>query len=339
MTDSFVNRQWLLKKRPDGPVNEANFEYREETLEKPSLAPGQVLVRNQWFSFDPAMRTWMDERPSYLPPQALGEPMRAVAMGEVILSNAPEFPVGTRVQGLFGWQDYTIADPAGMTAAAPAAADLEPEMALNVLGGTGITAWAGMTCVARPCKDATVLVSAAAGATGSVAAQLARARGAAAVIGIAGGEEKCRWLVDDCRLTASIDYRAENVGERLAELCPNGIDLFFDNVGGEILSAALSNMAHGGQIIICGQIANYQRGSGPDNLIEVTFRRLKMEGFLMIDYMDRMAEASAELAKLIAAGEIAWRSDIQRGFENIPATLMRLFKGANVGKQLLINDL
>lgn len=337
---SRLNRQWLLRERPSGAIDESVFEYREQKMPEPNLQTGQTLVRNLWFSFDPAMRNWMDDRPGYMPPQQLNEPMRASALGEVIASANDDLPVGALVQGLFGWQDYTLSDPASLTAAvAVADAQAPPEMLLNVLGGTGVTAWVGISRVARDCKDAVVAVSAAAGATGSVAAQLARARGAKSVIGIAGGEEKCRWLREDCKLNGAIDYRAEDVAARLAELCPDGIDLFFDNVGGEILQAALANMTQGGQIVLCGQIANYQSGVGPNNLIEIVFRRLSVEGFLMIDHLRHMAEAAAELARLVEAGDIVWRSDVQHGFKNIPGVFLRLFSGANFGKQLLKNDI
>ena len=337
-----INRRWLLAERPRGMVEESNFRYQEAPLPEPDTGEGQLLVHNLWFSFDPAMRTWMNATPTYLPPSPVGEPVRAVSLARVEKSADPAFPEGSFVQGMFGWQDYAVAAPATLSAPAPVPPGADPEIILGVLGGTGITAWCGLLHVGQPVAGETVLVSAAAGATGSVAAQIARLKGCRS-IGIAGGEEKCEWLRRDCRLDAAIDYRSEDTAARLAELCPEGVHVFFDNVGGAILEAAINHMAERGRIVLCGQIASYNNkgtaaGGGPGNLIRLVLQRIRMEGFLMLDYMDRMQEAQEELAAWIEAGEIAFRSDIQTGFQNIPRTLLRLFRGENKGKQLLKND-
>ena len=337
-----TNRQWLLAKRPQGMVKESNFRYQETSLPEPDTKAGQLLVRNLWFSFDPAMRTWMDATPTYLPPSPLDEPMRAVSLARVEKSENPSFPRGSLVQGMFGWQDYVVADPAGLTAPATVPPDAAPEAILGVLGGTGVTAWCGLLQTGQLQAGETVLVSAAAGATGSVAAQLARLKGCRS-IGIAGGREKCEWLLRDCRLDAAIDYQNEDTAERLASLCPEGVNLFFDNVGGAILEAAIDHMAERGRIVLCGQIASYnnkkeEQGGGPGNLIQLVLRRVSMEGFLMLDYLEYMGQAQQELAAWVKAGEIACRNDVQEGFQNIPRTLLRLFRGENQGKQLLKND-
>ena len=340
---SAINRQWLLAERPQGMVEESNFHYQETPLPEPDTKAGQLLVRNLWFSFDPAMRTWMDATPTYLPPSVLNEPVRAVSLARVEKSSDPAFPEGSLVQGMFGWQDYVVADPAALTAPAAVPPGVPPELVLGVLGGTGITAWCGLLQVGKPVAGETVLVSAAAGATGSVAAQIARLKGCRS-IGIAGGREKCEWLLRECRLDAAIDYRSEDTAERLATLCPEGVHVFFDNVGGTILEAAIDCMAERGRIVLCGQIASYNnrkedRGGGPGNMTQLVLRRIRMEGFLMLDYLDRMEEAQKELAAWIEADEIIQRSDVQEGFLNIPRTLLRLFRGENQGKQLLKNDL
>src|SRR5688572_878556 len=227
------NRQWLLAKRPVGMVGAANFEFRD--VPAPVPGPGEILVKNLFVSFDPAMRGWMEDRPSYIPPVAIGEVMRAGAVGQVIESNDPTFPVGSTVSGMFGWQEYALAGRGRATAIAPGIPLTWP---LGVLGITGLTAYFGLIDIGKPQPGETVVVSGAAGATGSIAAQIARILGARA-IGIAGGAHKCAWLRDEARLDAAIDYKSEDVGARLSELCPKGIDVYFDNVGGEILDAVL----------------------------------------------------------------------------------------------------
>ena len=337
--DSTVNRQWLLAARPQAEVGPEHFEYREAAVPEPDA--GQLLVQLLYFSLDPAMRPWMDDVPSYLPPAALGEPMRAAALGRVVKGSAalPQHPEGSLVQGLFSWQDYVICDPMGLTAPAPVPDDVPLEVSLGVLGGTGMTAWVGMLELGQPQAGETVLVSAAAGATGSVAAQLARIKGCR-VIGIAGGPEKCGWLREACRLDAAIDYRSEDVATRLGELCPQGVELFFDNVGGAIFDAAMVNMKDHGRAILCGQISRYNASSptGSSGLVQVIMRRLTIKGFVMIDHMDKIETARTQLAAWVAAGEIAHRVNVLEGFKRLPEALMRLFRGQNIGKQLLRSE-
>jgi NADPH-dependent curcumin reductase CurA len=331
-----TNRQWLLAKRPHGVVTEENFEYRESPIPEPG--DGQVLVRNLYLSFDPTQRGWMEDRESYMPPVALGEPMRAGSVAEVVTSNHPDYATGDLVQTLGGWQDFLVVDGAaggiGLSKLPPG---VTPQMALGVLGTTGQTAYFGMLDLGEPKEGQTVLVSGAAGATGSVAGQIARIKGCR-VIGIAGGPEKCAWLKDEARFDDVIDYKAENVDQRIGELCPNKVDVFFDNVGGNILEAALNHINLRARVVLCGGIANYNATEpqpGPVNLMNLVVMRARMEGFIVIDYLDRFPEGAAALLGWLQSGELVHRDDVQEGFENIPATLNRLFTGKNIGKQML----
>ena len=335
MTDT--NRQWLLKERPSGMVGPEHFEKVEGPVPTPNLDAGEVLVKTLTLGFDPAMRGWIRDERSYLPPVALGEPMRASGVGQVIKSQNPDLPEGTLVQGLLNWQDYSIGDPAGLVPPRPLPEGISPNMALSVFGTTSLTAYFGLLDVGQPKAGETVLVSGAAGATGSVAAQIAKLKGCR-VIGIAGGEDKCRWLMESCGLDGVIDYKRENLGERLKVLCPNDVDVFFDNVGGDTLEAVIDRMADFGRIVLCGAISQYNAESpapGPSNLMVLVARRIRMEGFIVLDYLNRAEEAFTELGAWIMEGKIAWREDEQEGFDNIPATLQRLYDGRNQGKQLL----
>jgi NADPH-dependent curcumin reductase CurA len=245
--------------------------------------------------------------------------------------------VGTLVQGLLNWQEYSIGDPKSLIPPTALPAGTPPNLALSVFGTTSLTAYFGLLDVGRPQPGDTVLVSGAAGATGSVVAQIARLKGCR-VVGIAGGEEKCEWLRSACKVDAVIDYKKESLQQRIGELCPAGVNVFFDNVGGDTLEAAIAHMADFGRIVLCGAISGYNDATpapGPHNLMLLISRRLRMEGFIVIDYLDRVGEAIDALTGWVLGGEIAWREDMQEGFDNIPTTLQRLFTGSNVGKQLL----
>jgi len=332
-----VNRQWLLKERPRGAIGPEHFELVSSPLPEPDLAAGQVLLKTLMLGFDPAMRGWVVDEPSYLPPVAIGDPMRASGVAQVIESGNPDLPVGTLVQGLINWQEYAIGDPAGLIPPTPLPPGTPPNLALSVFGITSLTAYFGLLDVGQPREGDTVLVSGAAGATGSVAAQIARLKNCR-VVGIAGGPEKCGWLLDACKLDAVIDYKHEDVRRRIGELCPTGVNVFFDNVGGATLEAAIEHMADFGRIVLCGAISSYNDTApkpGPNNLMYLVSRRIRMQGFIVLDYLDRTGEAIEALTAWVTAGDIAWREDIQEGFENIPGTLQRLFDGRNVGKQLL----
>jgi NADPH-dependent curcumin reductase CurA len=332
-----TNRQWLLKERPVGMVGPEHFELVETPLPQVDLEAGQVLIKTLMLGFDPAMRGWvMDER-SYLPPVAIGTPMRSTGVGQVVESSNPALPKGALVQGLLNWQEYSAGDPSAPIPPRSLPAGVTPSLALGIYGSTSLTAYFGLLDVGQPRSGETVLVSGAAGATGSVVAQIARLKGCR-VVGIAGGAEKCQWLLDSCKLDAVIDYKSEDITTQLGKLCPDGVDVFFDNVGGDTLEAGITHMADFGRIVLCGAIAGYNDETpapGPRNLMILITRRIRMQGFIVIDYLTRAEEAYTALAQWVSAGEIAWRDDIQEGFDNIPATLQRLFDGRNTGKQLL----
>jgi NADPH-dependent curcumin reductase CurA len=317
-------------------VKETDFEYREAPL--PRAQDGQVLVRNLYLAFDPAMRGWMTDRPSYVPPVQIGEPMRAGSVGPVVQSRNAEFKVGDFVQGAFGWQDYAAAAPGGIMPVMKIPEEIEPmTLALSVLGVTGLTAYFGLLDVGQPKPGETVVVSGAAGATGSIAGQIARIHGCRAV-GIAGGPRKCEWVTGPARFDACIDYKSEDVGRRLRELCPNGIDIYFDNVGGEILNTALAQIAQRARVVLCGGISSYNElelPPGPSHYMNLVLQRARMEGFIVLDYLPRFAEGAAKLAEWVRQGAIAYEEDIQEGLENAPQTFLRLFRGENLGKQLL----
>ena len=330
-TMSESNRHWLLSRRPHGMVKTDDFSLVEQPM--PQVGEGSALARVCYLTFEPAMRGWMDDVPSYMPPVQLDEPMRAPGMGVVVESKHPDFQPGELVFGMMSWSEY-VTHHDGWS---KVPAGVEPALVLGPAGGTGLTAYFGLLEVGQPKAGETVVVSGAAGATGSVAAQIARIKGCR-VIGIAGGEEKCRWLREEARLAEVIDYKSEDVSARLRELCPDGIDVFFDNVGGSILEAVLGNLAMDARIALCGMISTYNNATlepGPGNLFQLIIKRAVMKGFLVFDYMDRRDQALAEIFGWLAGGELAFRTDVQHGFENIPTTFLRLFEGANQGKQVL----
>ena len=330
------NRQWLLAKRPHGIVTRDNFEYAEGPIPEPG--EGEVLVRNLFLSFDPTQRGWMEDRESYLPPVQIGEPMRAGSIGQVVESNNDEFAKGDIVQTTGGWQDFLVVAPGqGVMGLSKVPEGVPPEMMLSVLGVTGLTAYFGLLDLGEPKEGETVLVSGAAGATGSVAGQIAKIKGCR-VVGIAGGPDKCRWLKEEAGFDDVIDYKSEDVDARIAETCPNKVDVFFDNVGGDILEAALNHINMKARVVLCGGISAYNATEpvpGPTNLMNLVIMRGRMEGFIVIDYMHRAGEAITDLMGWIGAGELKYQVDMQEGFDNIPDTLNRLFTGKNLGKQLL----
>jgi NADPH-dependent curcumin reductase CurA len=329
-----TNRQWLLARRPEGLVSAEDFRLAETPAVEPS--DGEALVRNLYLSIDPTQRGWM-AGDTYLPAVKIGEVMRSFAVGQVVESRHPALRQGQIVQGLFGWQDYAIARPGSSSSPTPVPSGVPVETAMSVLGLTGITAYFGLLDVGRPKPGETVVVSGAAGATGAAAAQIAKIAGCR-VIGIAGGPEKCRYLVDDLGLDGAVDYKSENLARRLRELCPSGIDVFFDNVGGPALDVVLLLLALRGRIVICGGISHYNDArptSGPANYLALISKRGRMEGFLVLDYLSRSGEAVAALSGWIRDGKLKDRVDVLDGLENAPAALLRVFEGKNRGKQLV----
>jgi NADPH-dependent curcumin reductase len=328
-----VNHQFRLATRPQGMVGREHFDYVEEPL--PELADGQVLVKNAYISLDPAMRGWMAEGRSYIPPVQIGEVMRAGTVGEVVESKGQKLAVGDQVTGWLGVQEYAVCDENAVFKVD--AGEIPLTTFLGALGMPGVTAYFGLLDVGAAKEGETVVVSGAAGAVGSVVGQIAKIKGCR-VVGIAGGAEKCAWIIDELGFDAAIDYKGEDVGEALRKHCPEGIDVYFDNVGGEILDAALAHLARGARVVICGAISQYNNMtsmSGPANYMSLLVNRARMEGFVVIDYMGRAPEAVGEMAGWIAEGKLVAREDVVEGFENFPHALQKLFRGENVGKLVL----
>lgn len=298
-------------------------------------------MRVCWLGFDPAQRGWLDDAPSYVPPVGLGEVMRGTGVGEVVESRHPRFPVGVLVSGTFGWQEYALCDGAGaIIPVRPVPAGVPPTAALGVLGTTGLAAYFGMVEIGRPAPGEVVVVSAAAGATGSVAAQIAKLRGAT-VIGVAGGPDKCAWLTETAGLDGAVDHKGDDVAAALRRLAPGGVDVFFDNVGGVVLDAVLTNIAERARIVLCGAIstryaADPAKAPAVRNLPALLLRSARMEGFIALNYADRFDEGREQLGGWVREGRIAWTEDVRQGDLSLaPATLRRLFTGKNLGKQLL----
>lgn len=330
------NRQWLLARRPEGMVSPEDFTYAETSVPEPG--EGEILIQNLWLSFDPAQRTWMEDRESYLPPVALGAPMRAATLGRVVESRHSDFKEGEMVQAAGGWQDYVVVDPGeGAIGLSKVPEGVPPDMMMSVLGLTSLTAYFGLLELGQPQPGETVLVSGAAGATGSVVGQIARLKGCR-VVGIAGGPEKCDWLEREAGFDVAIDYKRGDVDTQIAVACPDKWDVFFDNVGGDTLEAALNHLNMRARVVLCGAMSGYNATEpmpGPSNLRNLIPMRARMEGFIVLDYLPRTAEALEDLLAWVSSGELKYRVDIREGFENIPDTLGRLFTGQNRGKQLL----
>lgn len=303
----------------------------------PEPAEGEALVKVRYLSIDPTIRTWMDDVPSYLPPIQIGEVIRSGGVGEVIESRTDAYQPGQLLFGMTGWQDYVIAD-GGEKAMTVLPDGVPPGIAIGILGVTGMTAYFGITDVGRIKAGDVVVVSGAAGATGSAAGQIAKIKGAKKVVGIAGGPEKCAHIVDDLGFDEAIDYKSENVAARLHDACPDGIDLYFDNVGGSILNDCLANLALRGRVVLCGAISTYNDDGppvGPSNYLTLLVRRGRMEGFIILDYLDRFPAAQLEMAGWIAEGKIKSSEHVVEGLEKAPDALNLLFNGGNTGKVIV----
>jgi NADPH-dependent curcumin reductase len=325
------NRQIVLRERPTGMIAESCFELVEVPVPEPG--PGQALVRVRYVSLDPAMRGWLNEGDTYVPAVGIGEVMRSGGLGEVVASNDPAVPVGATAYGFTGWQDYAVVggDDVPVTVLPEGVEALD---ALSVYGVTGLTAYFGMLDIGRPEAGETVVVSGAAGATGSVAGQIARIRGCR-VVGLAGTDEKCRWVTDELGFDACINYKTDDIVARLDETCPDGIDVFFDNVGGEVLELVLARINDYARIVLCGAISVYNADEpppGPRNYFNLVTHRSRMEGFLVLDYVDRFLEGVLALAGWVAEGRIKHRVDVVEGLEQAPTAINRLFTGENTGK-------
>ena len=331
-----VNHQVRLAARPVGLPKPGDWSYAEEPVSQPG--DGEVLVRILYVEMDPAMRGWMNDARSYMPPVGIGEVMRALAAGEVIASNHPDLAVGDHVTGLLGVQEYALAHGDALVKVDTALAPLP--VYLGTLGMPGMTAYFGLLDIGRPENGNTVVVSGAAGAVGGVVGQIAkiRTRPPCRVVGIAGGSEKCRYVVEELGFDAAIDYKAQDVDGALGEHCPRGIDVYFDNVGGDILDAALVHLARHARVVVCGAISQYNATGamkGPSNYLSLLVNHASMTGFVVSDYLDRYAQGAIEMAGWLAAGKLVSREDVAEGLENFPDTLLRLFRGENTGKLVL----
>ncbi|HET7503708.1 MAG TPA: NADP-dependent oxidoreductase [Kofleriaceae bacterium] len=326
------NHRFTLAARPSGMVRPSDFSYEQEDLREPG--DGEMVVAVRYISLDPAMRGWMNEGKSYVPPVKIGEVMRAFAIGRVVESNHPRFAVGDHVSGLFGVQEFALSDGRDVFPGDPRLAPL-PVM-LGTLGMPGLTAYFGLLDIGKPVAGQTVVVSGAAGAVGSVVGQIAKLKGCRAV-GIAGGPDKCRYL-GEIGFDAAIDYKAVDVKAALREHCPKGIDVYFDNVGGDILDAALTQLARNARVVICGAISQYNNATpvkGPSNYLSLLVNRASMTGMVVMDFAPRFPAALAEMAQWLAAGKLRSREDIVRGLETFPHALLKLFTGENHGKLVL----
>ncbi len=328
-----MNHQFQLAARPVGLPKPGDWHYTEGPVPEPG--DGEVLVKILYVCLDPAMRGWMNEGRSYIPPVGIGEVMRAFGAGRVIASNDSSLAIGDHVTGLFGVQEYAVVNA---RAARKADTQLAPlPTFLGTLGMPGMTAYFGLLDIGAPAEGETVVVSGAAGAVGGVVGQIAKLKGCR-VVGIAGGPEKCRYVVEELGFDAAIDYKSEALGEALAGHCPDGIDVYFDNVGGDILDAALAHLARHARVVICGAISQYNATdamSGPSNYLSLLVNHASMTGFVFSDYLDRVPEAATEMAGWVAAGKLTSREDVAEGLENFPDTLLRLFRGENTGKLVL----
>ena len=330
---SAINHQFRLAARPAGLPKRSDWNYTEEPVRDPG--PGEVLVKILYISLDPAMRGWMNEARSYIEPVKIGDVMRAGTLGRVAASQNPNFKTGDYVVGMLGLQEYATLDGKGLMKIDPNLAPLPVYM--SALGMTGLTAYFGLLEIGKPVAGETVVVSGAAGATGMVVGQIAKIKGCRAV-GIAGGPEKCDYVVRELGFDACIDYKAEKILDSLRRHCPQGVNVYFDNVGGQILDASLACLAMRARVVICGAISQYNATAGvqgPANYLSLLVNRARMEGFLVFDFAVRYGEAMRDLASWRAQGKLKSREDVIEGFQTFPETFLKLFSGDNFGKLMI----
>lgn len=327
-----MNKQVRLAARPEGLPKDSDWSFDETPVPEPG--EGEVLVKISHISLDPAMRAWMNEGATYVDDVKVGEVMRAGGVGHVVKSNAPGLVEGDAVQGVLGVQEYAVAKAKDLVKVDPSLAPIQRY--LGVLGWPGMTSYFGLLDIGEAKEGDTVVISGAAGAVGSVAGQIAKIKGCR-VIGIAGGPEKCAYLVDELGFDGAIDYKNENIRNRLSELCPKRVDVYFDNVGGEILDAVLSKIAMKARVVISGAISQYNnpRFRGPNNYMALLTYRARMEGFVVFDYVRQYGKAAAEIAGWMAEGKIKAKEHTVQGLDNFPSAFLRLFSGEKLGKLVL----
>ncbi len=331
---SRINHQWRLASRPVGFLKESDFKWVEEPT--PDLKENQILVRSLYLSLDPANRGWTNEGGSYRDEIPLGAVMEGGAVGVVEESRNPNFTPGDNVQGMFGWQEYVVSEGKGINKL-PNIPGLPLTAYLGLFGHIGLTAYFGLLDLTQPKPGETLVVSAAAGAVGSIVGQIGKLKGCR-VVGIAGSDEKCKWITDELGFDAAINYKKENIREALKKACPQGIDIYFENVGGETLDAVLSMINLFARISVCGMISIYNATKpvpGPYNLINILTKRAKMQGFIVTDFLPRSQEAVADLTKWYTEGKLKYRVDVVEGLKHAPSALNKLFEGSNHGKLII----
>lgn len=326
------NIKIILKSRPNGMVNEENFDLQKSSI--PNIKAGEVLIKIEYLSLDPAIRGWMNAGTTYMPGSPLGEVMRAFGAGKVIQSNNDDFPVDTYVEGLLGAQQYTISDGKGLKKIDLSKGPLTWH--LGILGMPGMTAYFGLLEKGQPKAGETVFISGAAGIVGSTVGQIAKIKGCR-VVGTAGSEAKCRYLLEECGFDAAINYKTEDLDAAIKKHCSEGVHVFYDNVGGELLDIVLANLGKGARVVICGAISQYNAKSmyGPKNYMKIVTARGYMTGIIVFDYINRYQEAIDEMSEWLKSGKMSTKEQVEDGIENFPATLLKLYTGQNFGKLLL----
>lgn len=327
-----TNPQWILASRPKGLVTPEVLQLRETPL--PALEEGQALVRVKFLSIDPTMRVWMTDRPQYMPPVQVGEVMRALGVGEVVESRHPEFRRGEKVTGLTGLQEHVLITAKDSNAfhKIPSIPFLSDSHFLGTIGHNGCTAYFGLLDIGKPQSGETLVVSAAAGATGSVAGQIGKIHGCR-VVGIAGRDDKCKWIREELGFDAAINYKHADWKEQLAAATPKGVDINFENVGGEVMQAVLDRMNLHGRVVLCGLISGYTKEDPAlASFAQVLIKRLRVEGFIILDYAARFEEAAKQLGMWKMTGKIKDKQTIVKGFEKVPEAINMLFTGENIGK-------
>jgi NADPH-dependent curcumin reductase CurA len=333
MADATVNRQLVLRRRPDGLVSDEDFELIETAVPVP--AEGEALMRTVHLGMDATVRTWLNRGEGYLPAVEIGEVVRCSGIGQVVATNCDAYEVGDLAYSLPGWQDFAIIRDDMFTTKLPAGTDLRSMM--SVFGSTGAAAYFGLLDIGRAKAGETVVVSAAAGATGSLAGQIAKIIGCR-VVGIAGTDEKCRWVTEELGFDACINHRTADLAAELKQTCPDRVDVYFDNVGGRVLDAVLGHLAMHGRVVLCGAIAVYNdkgRPPGPSNYLNLISRRGTMQGFITLDHWDRFPECMAQLGEWAAEGKLRWREEVVDGLADAPRALNMLFTGENIGKVIV----
>ncbi len=329
-----LNQQWLLARRPEGNIRPTDFTWKETILSEPG--EGQILIRNIYLSLDPTNRGWMADVEGYLPPIPIGSVMRGIAIGVVEESKNDRFPEGSLVQGMLGWQKYTITDGKGLNII-PNMPGIPLTAHFGLFGHIGMTAYFGLLEIGKPSAGETITITAASGAVGSLVGQIGKLKGCS-VVGITGSDEKCHWITEELGFDSAINYKNESVDQQLRTHCPDGIDVIFENVGGKIFDAELAHINLHARVVLCGLIAQYNATEpvpGPYNLRNLLTRRGKLEGFIVLDYMDRALEAMMELAQWYQEGKIKFHVDTVEGLEEAPKAINRLFDGNKKGKLIL----